>query len=245
MRIRTSLIVLAIAAAMGTASAARLKDKPPEGVSLKGTWKLDPSRSDDPAQVIERAVKTATMRQERELDEWSRPGGVMGDDEWDDYGRDDDWRRGTTGRRYPGHVRYRDRSTTIDPLGREASVTYSMGNPYNLQSELLVLQLDPNPGTLTILDWGNRLSVSEDKLETVCTAGQKEPIADAFGDGERRCGWNGRTWVIETKRPKRFTRVDRFELSKDGKSIIYTTAATGPRIPSIKVQRTYTLVPPG
>jgi hypothetical protein len=244
MRILTSLIVLAIAVAAGTASAARLKDKPPEGVNLKGTWKLDPNRSDDPAQAIDRAVRTATMKDDRGIDEWSRSGRIMDDDDWDDYGRNDDWRRGTADRR-PGDVRHRDRSTTIDPLGREASVTWGTGSAQFLQSELLALQLDPNPGTLTILDWGNRLSVSEDKLETVCTAGQTEPIADAFGDGERRCGWNGRTWIIETKRPRRFTRVDRFELSRDGKSIIYTTAATGPRIPSIKISRTYTLVPPG
>ena len=72
----------------------------------------------------------------------------------------------------------------------------------------------------------------------------KVAISDANGDGERNCGWDGRAWVIETARGKNFTRTDRYELSKDGKTLTYVTTATGSRMPKIKISRTYTLAPP-
>jgi hypothetical protein len=35
-------------------------------------------------------------------------------------------------------------------------------------------------------------------------------------------------------------RTDRYELSKDGKTLTYVTTASGDRIPKIKITRTYT-----
>jgi hypothetical protein len=237
MRIRNTFIVLAGSLAMAGAWAASLKDKPPEGVKLSGSWKLDPSRSDDAAEAMRKAEKAEIAKRRRQIEERNdRDRDVYDDRPWHPDGRNDPRNR----RRDPFPDRGDD-GVTIDPNG-EMDVTWGTARPRSASDEFL-LALDPNPETLTIMDWGNRVSVSEDKLETDCFAGEVRPIADAFGDGDRQCGWRGRAWVIETKRVERFKRTDRFELSKDGKELRYTSTAAGANIPTIKVARTYTLVP--
>lgn len=269
MLIRKPLILLTsvLAAALlasGPVAAAGLKDKPPSGVKLSGAWRLDPQRSDDPRVVMERAAKTERQRHDPEPD-YDR-GGVFdrdcrtdpigradptGRDTIDPLGRDcrDPWSRGGpyAGRRspFPDDSYRRDRggpSTTIDPTGGGGSISWGTGGVGGITNEWL-LQLDPSPDNLTILDGGTRVSVSENKLETACSAGQTEPVADSFGDGERRCGWSGKAWVIETTRGKRFKRVDRFELAKNGAVLNYTTLASGQNVPPVKIFRTYELVP--
>ncbi len=89
------------------------------------------------------------------------------------------------------------------------------------------------------------LKATSGEANTECAAGVKVAISDANGDAERNCGWDGRAWVVETARGKNFTRTDRYELSKDGKTLTYVTTASGSRMPKIKISRTYTLAPPG
>jgi hypothetical protein len=257
---------LVLALAFGTATAASLKDKPPSGIKLSGTWKLDSERSDDPREVLDRAAKTAREKQEDARIARSDRGGVFGDD--DPLGRYDrgpygdprsgpmDRGRGPYDRRLPGDYpddprrttdgtvlrRDRDRgSTTVDPTSGDVSASWGTGA--QSINNVWLLQLDPSPDTLTVIDNGTHVSVSENKLETECKAGEKAPIADSFGDGQRQCGWNGKAWVIETKRDKRFTRTDRFELGKNGAILTYVTSASGSNMPSIRIFRTYTLVP--
>jgi hypothetical protein len=246
MRIRNAFLVLASTLALGTTQAAGFKEQPPEGVRLSGTWTIDPRRSDDPVKAIERAEK-AEMAKQRQLEDrnrgtsdspWGRDDGRVGGMPSDRDGRSDPFpdRSGP----FPGG---RDRGVDIDPTGREASVVLGGTGRRRTATDEFLLALDPNPQTLTILDSQRRVLVSEDKLETDCTAGEAQPIADAFGDGERQCGWRGRAWVIETTRIERFKRTDRFELSGDGRVIVYTSTVSGKRIPTIKVSRTYTLMP--
>lgn len=239
MRIRNTLIVLASALAAASAQAA-LKEQPPDGVKLTGTWQLDPHRSDDPAQAIEKAEKAEIASRRRQIEERNRGTDRTWGDESD----------GPWNGRLPGdqHGRTdpiptpRDRGVTIDPPGG-TSIVLGTARRRTASDEFL-LQLDPNPQTLTIQDSGSRIVVWEDKLDTDCRAGEIAPIADAFGDGERQCGWRGRAWIIETRRTDRFKRTDRFELSKDGQQLAYTSTATGSGIPSIKVSRLYRLVSP-
>jgi hypothetical protein len=257
-----------VALCFTTASAASLKDKPPNGIKLSGSWKLDTERSDDPREVLEKAAKAAQDKQENDRIARSDRdrGGVFGDD--DPFGRYDrggpygDPRTGGTmdrgrspyDRRLPGEypddprrttdgtvLRRSDRgSTTVDPTSGGVTASWSTGSSIN---NVWLLQLDPSPDLLTVVDNGTHVSVSENKLETECKAGEKAPIADSFGDGQRQCGWNGKAWVIETKRDKRFTRTDRFELNKNGAILTYVTTASGSNMPSIRIFRTYVLVP--
>lgn len=241
MRIRNTLIVLASTLAVGSAHAAGLKDRSPEGVKLTGTWRLDPHRSDDPVEVMKRAERAEIEKRRRQIEDRSRG---ASDGPW---GRDENegsWPGRMPSDRpgrhepFPGRT---DGGVTIDPTGGSTGVSWGSARRRTASDDFL-LALDPNPETLTIVDSGGRVSVSEDKLETDCLAGEVSPIADTFGDGDRRCGWRGRAWVIETTRIERFKRADRFELSRDGQKLIYTSTASGSRIPTIKVSRTYTLV---
>jgi hypothetical protein len=235
MRTRPILLFLAGCLVAGSTQAA-LKDKPPQGIKLSGHWKLDPAQSDDPAEQINKADKAEIAKRRREIEDRTRT-------TYDDDSPYDPWTPGSRDRSRNRHDPFpsrRDDGVTIEGSGVDEK--WGTTRSRSVSNDVLV-SLDPNPATLTIVDAGNRVSVSEDRLETECIAGEPQPIADPFGDGERRCGWSGRAWVIETKRVERFRRTDRFELTNDGKALKYTSTVAGPRIPTVKVARTYTLVP--
>jgi hypothetical protein len=267
------LIVLTGALVLTTVASAALKDKPPKDVTLHGTaWKIDQYSSDDPAEVIDKASKDDEAAEIAKRAS-GRDRGVFDDGRTSDDGplgggmgrRNDDGSWGGTGG-------YRDRtgrridpndpmpmpdssggatwgrsgrsSTDIDPTGQSSSATIAYGGgPGGIRNEF-VTQLTSNPDTLSFLQVNDHLKITADKLETDCAAGSKEPISDSFGDGERRCGWEGRAFVVETKRGRIFTRTDRYELSKDGKSLSYSTIATGRNMPKIRISRTYRVAPP-
>ena len=239
-----SLTLLLSALCFADVAAAALKDKPPEGVALSGTeWQIDPYHSDDPVAVIEDAEKAARERQDRDRDRdrggmdrggMDRGGmpGPGGDDPLGRSGLPD------PANRDGGRNRGTDRSSTsIDPWGKGTqSATLQYGS--RGRNEFLA-QLSRNPETLAFRQVEEHVTVTEDGFETDCTAGEKMPVADSFGDGERKCGWSGRAWVIETRRGSRFTRTDRYELAKDGKSLRYTTTASGSGTPNVRITRTY------
>jgi hypothetical protein len=107
----------------------------------------------------------------------------------------------------------------------------------------MLTDLAANPDKLAFALSEHTLKVSAGDASTECAAGVKVAISDASGDAERNCGWDGRAWVIETARGKNFTRTDRYELSKDGKTLTYVTTASGTRLPKIKITRTYIVAP--
>ncbi len=236
-------LLLGFATASTLAFAAGLKDKPPEGVKLSGTeWQLDPYNSDDPGEVIDRAQRRA--QQARTEPRTSR-GGIFGRDDDDPLGR----RRGTGpigGRGFPsddgspwpsGGGR---NSTDIDPTGGGGNVTIQMGGRGGGGS-IFFESLRTNPEKLTFSEGNQSLTVTEDGIETECQAGTKEPFSDSYGDGERRCGWNGRAWVVETKRGRQFNRTDRYELSKNGRTLRYTTTASEDGMGRVTIERQYQL----
>jgi hypothetical protein len=247
MSIRNTLIVLASVLTLGTAAAAGLKDKPPKDVKLGGDWRLDPYRSDEPAAVIDEAVQEAKKKQERE---------ERGDRSADDHGVfDKPWGggepSGTPDRPDPrgpfpdGGTWRRDKggggSTRVDPTGGESSASWGTGRSTPRNEFLPSLQ--KNPESLAIRDSGKSITVTEDGIDTACAAGDTVPVADSYGDGQRRCGWSGKAWVVETTRGKRFKRTDRFELTNKGTILLYITSANGKEMPDVRISRTYTVAP--
>jgi hypothetical protein len=268
---RVARLVL-YASALGMAAtlqAASLKDKPAKGVTLAGTaWRIDPYRSDDPEEVIDKAQrqKEDQDRDSRRVDRGDvlgrdRSGGPLGGGEnnhgtWGGGGfpgRGTDFPDGGSSRtpsmprggdRGGGYGQRTDRtSTDIDPTGSSSSATIQIGGRGGIRNEF-VGQIAKNPDTLAFREADQHVTVAEDKLETECAAGKKVPISDSYGDGERNCGWDGRAWVVETTRGKHFSRTDRYELSKDGKTLTYVTTASGAGMPKVKIYRVYTLAPP-
>ncbi len=219
-------------------AAAALKDKPPVGLTLSGTeWQLDPRRSDDPATQMQRAEADAQDRGTRDWgDRDDRDRGVIGPGD-DPLDRDSPARRTR-----PGGWEHDqgNSSTSLDPWGGSQSATFRIGSSgYNLFQDQL-----KNPEELAFSLADQRVRVTADRLETECTAGAKIPISDSYGDGERNCGWNGRALVIETTRGKYFSRTDRYELSKDGKTLKFVTTASGKSMPTVRISRTYTAARP-
>jgi len=231
----SNLALLALLSTCAGVACAALKDSPPDGVALSGTeWKIDPSRSQDPTTAIERAERDAQDRADRQASRQTTRGsrgGVFDDpnDPWGDHSRPGGW---TTGN---GPT-----TTTIDPTGGLGGIQIGTGGGGRRGNEFMD-QLEKSPKELAIVIRDKHITVLEDLIETDCEAGEKTPVADSYGDGERSCGWNGRTLVIETKRGKNhFTRTDRYELSKDGKTLSYVTSASGRGMPDIRISRTYT-----
>jgi hypothetical protein len=247
---RIASIALLLGFATASTLAAGLKDKPPEGLKLAGTeWQLDPYNSDDPNEAIDRAARKA---QQASVEPRGSTGGVFGGD--DPLGRHGS--RDPMGGHYPGDPIGGSRgfpsdsgshwpsgdgrnSADIDPTGAGGTVTMQMGG--RVGGSIFLESLRRNPEKLTFSEGNQSVTVTEDSLVTECEAGSKEPFSDSFSDGVRSCGWGGRAWVVETKRGKQFSRTDRYELSKDGRTLRYTTTASDEGIGRVTIERRYQL----
>jgi hypothetical protein len=223
-------------AAISTGAMASLKEKPPKGVDLTGTlWQLDPYRSDDPTAVLDQARS--------EMQEKGSAGGRGGG-----------MRRGGGGG-FPGGGGgggggfpggggggggWGGHHGGMGGGSRSSGSGGSSGTGNESPRQMLD-DLGANPDKLAFSSTEHTLKVVAGEANTECAAGVKVAISDASGDAERNCGWDGRAWVIETARGKNFTRTDRYEVSKDGKTLMYVTTATGARMPKVKISRTYTL----
>jgi hypothetical protein len=215
---------------------ASLKEKPPKGVDLTGVWRLDPYRSDDPDAVLAQARAEADksdsgrggggMRRSRGGYGGGFPGGGGGGLPG---GGNGGWGRGG------GHHRSGDSSGGSQDDSSDKTTSDAVSPRSQLMKDLAA-----NPATLDFSTTEHTLKISAEQNSVECAAGVKVAISDSAGAAERNCGWDGRAWVIETERGKTLTRTDRYELSKDGKTLTYVTTASGPRIPKIKITRTYT-----
>jgi hypothetical protein len=237
---RIAPIALAVAGLCASAAAlAGLKAKPPEGVTLAGIeWQLDKYNSDNPSEAIDRAGR-------RQPTISNRPA----QDDDDPFGRNSPT-HDPIGRRTPGPLdratpgggwgRGGGNSADVDPIGNQ-SVQMTFGS--TTRGSLFFEALRKNPEKLSFSEGKQYVTVNEDGLETECEAGTKAPFSDSYGDGQRECGWSGRTWVIETTRPRQFKRTDRYELSKDGKTLKYTTSASEEGVGRVTISRRYQLPP--
>jgi hypothetical protein len=234
-RVKTAAtwVLVVTASALSTAALASLKEKPPKGVELNGLWRLDPYRSDDPDAVLAQA--------RGQMDK----GGESGGHRRGGFGRGGGGFPGGGGG-YPGgggggwghggggHHRSSG-SSSEDSQSQSGSSTPSPSARGQLLKDLAA-----NPATLDFSAIESRLKISAEQSDIECAAGVKVAVTDSAGAAERNCGWDGRAWVIETDRGKMLKRTDRYELSKDGKTLTYTTTASGDRFPKLKITRTYT-----
>jgi hypothetical protein len=220
-------IVACGASLVASAAMAGLKEKPPKGVELHGVWQLDPYRSDDPDAVL------AQARADADKGDSGRGGGMRRGR--GGYGGGFPGGGGGGGGRGGGHHRSSD-SSGSSPADSSSTGT---GDHVSPRSQLLK-DLAANPATLDFSTTEHTMKVSAEQNSVECAAGVKVAISDSAGAAERNCGWDGRAWVIETERGKSLKRTDRYELSKDGKTLTYVTTASGQRVPKIKITRTYT-----
>jgi len=237
-------IALLLALTSASALAAGLKDKPPEGVKLAGTeWQLDPYHSDDAGEALDRAARKAAQPDMPR----TSGGGVFGDDGSAGARFPGDPNRGfPSDRNRPGSSRSplpdtRRGGAEIDPTGGGGAVSMQWGGHHG---SIFLESLRSNPEKLSFSEGSQSVTVSADGVDTECEAGTKEPFSDSYGDGERSCGWNGRAWVVETKRGRQFSRTDRYELSKDGRTLRYTTSASEEGAGRVTIERRYQIPVP-
>lgn len=224
--------------------ASSLKEKPPKGMELHGLWQLDAYRSDDPDKVL--AEVKSDMEKQAAHERGGRGGGrgrYPGGGGFPGGGGGFPGGGGSDGDGFPGgggggwghgggHHR-RDSDSSDHPDGDAAN---GKGPP----REQMLKEIINNPATLDFALVDRSLKISAEQMSVECAAGVKVAISDSAGNAERNCGWDGRAWVVETVRGKALTRTDRYELSKDGKTLTYVTTASGARLPKIKLTRTYT-----
>ncbi|MEJ1965337.1 MAG: hypothetical protein WDO56_28895 [Gammaproteobacteria bacterium] len=241
----TKLVLACSASLLSTVALAGLKEKPPKGVDLTGTWQLDPYRSDDPTAVLDEA-RTEMQEKGGSQGSGGRSGGRMHGGMGGGMGGGGF--PGGGGGGFPGggggggggwgggHGHHGGSGSRDSSSGGSGSNDSGRGQ--------MLTDMAANPDKLAFASSEHTLKVSAGDSNTECAAGVKVAISDASGDAERNCGWDGRAWVIETARGKNFTRTDRYELSKDGKTLTYITTASGTRLPKIKITRTYTVAQP-
>jgi hypothetical protein len=230
-------------AAISTGAMASLKEKAPKGVDLTGTlWQLDPYRSDDPTAVLDQARSEMP-----EKGSAGGRGGGMRRGGGGSPGGGGGFPGGGGGGGFPGGGggggggwggHHGGMGGGSRSGGSGGSSSGDGESPRQMLDDLAA-----NPDKLAFSSTEHTLKVVAGEANTECAAGVKVAISDAKGDAERNCGWDGRAWVIETARGKNFTRTDRYEVSKDGKTLTYVTTATGARMPKVKISRTYTLAP--
>jgi len=235
---------------VSTVAMAGLKDKPPKGVQISGLWQLDPYRSDDATAVLNQA--RAEMEKNRGDESSGRGrGGTPGGGGFPGGGSRYPGGGGNSGGGFPGtggggwgnggaggggNAGGHHRS------GGPSGSSSNGGPPGAEGAHKLLADLATNPDGLEFTPNEHTLKIAAADSSIECAAGVKVAITDSAGDGERHCGWDGRAWVIETERGKNFKRIDRYELSKDGKTLTYVTTASGKRMPKITISRTYTAV---
>lgn len=92
---------------------------------------------------------------------------------------------------------------------------------------------------IQIAQQANALSLSTDNGSTSCDTPEKTQVSTPDGGmADRRCGWDGKSFVIETKSADGFTQRERYELAPDGR-LLMVTQINAARMPKITVKRVY------
>lgn len=203
---------------------AGLRDSPPPGLDPAGLWRLDPAKSDAAEAVIDKAMDALIDNRASGLESRSgRPAGAGG---FPSGGGG--MTRGSMGGGGLGGGGDFGHDSGLDPEPAHD----------NTADEIL-RALEHNPQTLRFQAADHELKVFADDDEVACETGGVVTLSDRLGDGERQCGWQGRVWVIETTRSHAGTRIDRYEFSRDGRSLTYTTLLHGDALPRLKLTRVY------
>ena len=237
MKTKPSILLLGIVgtAVLSLAAGAELKHTAPAKVDLAGLWKINSDLSDDPYAVVEgkrrdSAGGSRTGGGPMGGSTGSRRGGIVIDagDVLDGvFG-------GTTGGSAGGTVggRRGGGGTSDRPAGDPEPS--SMRIP--LDSFLATLEqfeIAQKPDSLTI--------ATEDETTTCKPADPGQAPLPGGELGERKCGWQGDTWVTEIKAPNGVTRTSRYELAKGGRQLVMISEMKGGKTPlsGLRIKRVY------
>ncbi len=231
----TSVALSLAIAAFAVAGCATTSDQAPPGLSLAGTWKLNPQLSTNTRKALQQLVPKAPR---------NRSGSPNGEDTADSSagagggGPGPDTGPGPgTGQRY--------RSRTAPSEGDE-----NFGIPIDISLQRSVLS---GGDYLRIQQRPDEFVVWNGDTTNSYVPGEKSVVSVPSGVADQRSGWKGREYRIEI-RPQVGPRVtESFRLSKDGRQLIETiVVGSEGRVRRLEVTRVYdpatdvpTIVPAG
>jgi hypothetical protein len=213
---------------------AHLADTPPKGVALDGKWAIDAGKRDDAETAVNKARDNITSARLNGAS--SGAGGFPGG------GGHRGGMRGGMGGMGGGRHSHRDTSSE-DASAEQKSGQDDSGNRPSHSHEDILTGLDKNPETIVVTKDDAALKISTESTGFESDAGGKSSIEDELGDAERTCGWDGRAWVVETNQGRAGMRSDRYEVSKCGKTLTYTTQVSGGRFRKVRLTRVYLAEP--
>ena len=241
MKTRPTMLLLGIVgtAALSVASGAEMKRTAPANVDLTGLWKINPDLSDDPYKAVE--------RKRRDSAGGNRPvggGGPMG---------------GTIGNRRGGIVI--DAGDVLDgvfggtvsgsaggtvggrrPAGGGGTSDRPAGDP---EPSSMRIPLDSFLATLEqfeVAQAPDSLTITTEDEASTCKPAEPGQAPLPGGElGDRKCGWQGGTWVTEVKAPNGVTRTNRYELKKGGRQLVMISEIEGGKtqLSGLRIKRVY------
>jgi len=227
------LVVIVGTAVLNVAAGAELKHTAPAKVDLAGLWKINPDLSDDPYHAVEKkrrdsAGGSPTGGGPVGGSTGSRRGGIVIDagDVLDGvFGGSTG---GTVGGRRPGG----GGGTSDRPAGdpEPSSMRIPLDSFLATREEFEIAQ---QPDSLTIA------TVDEKSTCKPADPGQAPLPGGELGD--RRCGWQGDTWVTEIKAPNGVMHTNRYELKKGGRQLVMISEIKGGKtqLSGLRIKRVY------
>jgi hypothetical protein len=229
------LVVIVGTAVLNVAAGAELKHTAPAKVDLAGLWKINPDLSDDPYAAVEKKRRdsaggsptgggpvggsTGSRRGGIVIDAGDVLDGVFGGTVGGSTG-------GTVGGRRSGG------GTSDRPAGdpEPSSMRIPLDSFLATREQFEIAQ---QPDSLTIA------TVDEQSTCKPADPGQAPLPGGELGD--RRCGWQGDTWVTELKEPNGVIRTNRYELKKGGRQLVMISEIKGGKTPlsGLRIKRVY------
>jgi hypothetical protein len=232
-KIRLTTALLAMVTVAGASLAlADLKPTAPKDVNLTALWKINPQLSDDPRNVLA-----------KKRDEGSSPAPSTS---------------GPGGPSSPGYPGGRGGHSTGgidagDIFGGTISGTIGHGRRGGGQEDRPAE--DPAPTSSMPLDSflatreqfeieqrADALTVRTVDEESTCKPGETAKVPMQSGElVDQRCGWEGGTFVIETKTPDGVTRTNRYQLRNNDKQLVMVSSIKGGRgqLRGVQIKRVY------
>jgi hypothetical protein len=223
--------IVSAAIVSSLAAAAELKHTAPAKVSLAGLWKINTELSDDPHRAVQKKQSDSaggsgaggyptgrsgggTRVGPLVIDTGDILGGVLGGS-------------GSSGRTTGGGGGTSDR-----PEGDPEPASMRMPLDAFLAT-VDQFEISQEPDSLTVA------TVEETSTCKPADPGKAPVPGGELGD--RKCGWQGDTWVTEVTAPNGVIRTNRYELKKGGRQLVMTSDIKGAKTPlsGLRIKRVY------
>lgn len=210
-----SLLCVAVTV-LGGCATGMSADAPP-GVSLAGSWKLDPAASDDPQKLLDHMREEAYKIISRQATQqaYAPPPGARG------AGR---------GQGQQGASSEDDYALSTGPHG----------DPLQRSPMAHIIMTAVERGEfLTIRQGADEFVLDYGGTRRSYTPGQHSVVSAEAGVGDQTSGWSGHSYVIVVKEQYGSTVTDEFSLNADGSALMEKLQVGAAELPAVTLLRVY------